>query len=43
VPLDLARTSSDLEIQLACDAESAVLVGRQAPRRTAIEVLPLAP
>jgi hypothetical protein len=42
VPFNVARNSRDLEIQLACDADTAVLVDRQAPRRTAIEVVPLA-
>jgi hypothetical protein len=37
------RLSRDLEIQLACDADTAVLVDFQAARRTAVEVLPLAP
>lgn len=37
------RASRDLEIQLACDADTAVLVDFQATRRTAVEVVPLAP
>ena len=38
-----ARVSRDLEIQLACDADTAVLVDFTAARRTAVEVVPLAP
>jgi hypothetical protein len=36
------RQSSDLEIHLACDADTAVLVDYQRARRTVIEVVPLA-
>jgi hypothetical protein len=39
----VGRNSPDLELQLACDADTAVLVDRQTPGRTAIEVVPLAP
>lgn len=37
------RVSRDLEIQLACDADTAVLVDFQAARHTAVEVVPLVP
>ncbi len=37
------RVSRDLEIQLACDADTAVLVDFRAAKRTAVEVVPLAP
>jgi hypothetical protein len=43
MPFGVPRQSNDLEIQLACNADTAVLVDQQAPRRTAIEVVPLAP
>jgi hypothetical protein len=43
VPFSAARRSRDLEIQLTCDPETAALVDFQAARRTAVEVVPLAP
>lgn len=43
VAFSASRNSPGLGIQLACDASTAVLVDHQARRRTAIEVVPLAP
>lgn len=43
VAFSTPRRSADLEIQLSCDADTAVLTDYQRARRTAIEVVPLAP
>ena len=38
-----ARDNRDLELNVVCDADTAVLADLQTPRRTAIQVVPLAP
>jgi hypothetical protein len=43
VAFSTPRRSPDLEIQLSCDADTAVLTDYQRARRTVIEVVPLAP
>jgi hypothetical protein len=43
VAFSTPRHSSDLEIQLSCDADTALLTDYQRGRRTVIEVVPLAP
>jgi hypothetical protein len=43
VAFSTPRRSPDLEIQLSCDADTAVLTDYQRTRRTVLEVVPLAP
>jgi hypothetical protein len=43
VPFSVPRNSPDTEIQLSCDADTAVLTDYQRGKRTVIEVVPLTP